>query len=316
MKKHVKNFLVLTTLAAGAIHLTNRFIDMTASMKNLLATDQGSFYKWKNGDIYYSKYGEGSPVLFIHDLNPASSSYEWNKMVRKLQKDHTVYTLDLLGCGRSAKPYLTYTNYLYVQLLTDFIKDVVKEKVVVIATGSSCSFTLMASHMEKDLFQDIICVNPESLTASNEIPDKVSQLRKWMLECPILGTFIYNIEMSRKNIDAAFRIQYFNRPQLISSALEDFYFESSHRDRSHGKYLQASIYGNYTKISMTHALSKIEVPVHLIGSRNYRNSVEIVDSYTRYNANFETAYLSGCKLLPQLEIPDKLCQVIEAFLEN
>lgn len=316
MKKNVKHFLVLTTLAACAIHATNRFIDMTAGMKNLLSTDSGSFYKWKNGDIYYSKHGSGSPVLLVHDLSPDSSSFEWSKIIHKLSANHTVYTIDLLGCGRSDKPCLTYTNYMYVQLLTDFVKNVIKEKTNVIATGSSCSFTIMANHMEKDLFGEVICINPDSLTSCNETPDKLSQVRKGLLESPILGTFIYNIEMSKKNIDLCFRQQYYQRPQLISSKYEDIYFESAHKGGSKGRYLQASIYGKYTNISITHALPKIEKPIHLIGSRGYRNSVEILDSYLHYNPNFETAYLSNCGHLPQLESPDKLYQVIEQFLES
>ena len=52
----------------------------------------------------------GTPVLLIHDLSPLSSSYEWCRYAKKLEKQHTVYTIDLLGCGRSEKPYLTYTN--------------------------------------------------------------------------------------------------------------------------------------------------------------------------------------------------------------
>ncbi len=316
MKKNVKHFLVLTALAAGAIHATNRFIDMTAGMKNLLSTDSGSFYKWKNGDIYYSKHGSGSPILLVHDLSPDSSSFEWSKVIHKLTKNHTVYTIDLLGCGRSDKPYLTYTNFMYVQLLTDFVKNVIKEKTSVIATGSSCSFTIMANQMEKELFDEIICINPDSLNVCSETPDKVAQLRKWLLESPILGTFIYNIEMSRKNIDLVFRQQYFQRPQLISSKYEDIYFESAHRGGSRGKYLQASIYGKYTNISITHALPKIDKPIHFIGSRGYRNSVETLSSYVNYNSKFETAYLSNCGRLPQLEVPEKLCQVIEQFMEN
>lgn len=57
--------------------------------------------------------------------------------MKKLEKHYTVYTIDLLGCGRSDKPYLTYTNYLYVQLLTDFIHDVIGERPDVVTTGNS-----------------------------------------------------------------------------------------------------------------------------------------------------------------------------------
>ena len=38
MKKNIRHFFLLTALAAGTIHLVNRFIDMTAEMKNILKT--------------------------------------------------------------------------------------------------------------------------------------------------------------------------------------------------------------------------------------------------------------------------------------
>ena len=50
------------------------------------------------------------------------------KVIDKLAENHAVYALDLLGCGRSEKPKITYTNYLYVQLISDFIKNVIHEK--------------------------------------------------------------------------------------------------------------------------------------------------------------------------------------------
>ena len=39
MKKNIRHFFLLTALAAGTIHLVNRFIDMTAEMKNILKTE-------------------------------------------------------------------------------------------------------------------------------------------------------------------------------------------------------------------------------------------------------------------------------------
>ena len=77
MKKNIKHFFLLTALAAGTIHFVNRFINMTADIKNILKAENGNFYDWKNGQIYYTKRGSGSPLLLIHDLNPVSSSYEW-----------------------------------------------------------------------------------------------------------------------------------------------------------------------------------------------------------------------------------------------
>ena len=40
MKKNIRHFFLLTAFAAGTIHLVNRFIDFTASMKNILKTEK------------------------------------------------------------------------------------------------------------------------------------------------------------------------------------------------------------------------------------------------------------------------------------
>ena len=161
MKKHIRNFLIVTTLTTIAMHIFNRIISFTSKLKNLLKTDQGQFYEWKYGNIFYKKIGKGAPILLVHDLNPSSSSIEWDRIYKQLSKNHTVYMIDLLGCGRSDKPNLTYTNYLYVQLMTDFIKHVINEKANIVATGSSCSFSIMSCNMDPEYYNKIILINPE-----------------------------------------------------------------------------------------------------------------------------------------------------------
>ena len=82
MKKNIKHFFLLTALAAGTIHFVNRFINMTADIKNILKAENGNFYDWKNGQIYYTKRGSGSPLLLIHDLNPDRKSTRLNSSHR------------------------------------------------------------------------------------------------------------------------------------------------------------------------------------------------------------------------------------------
>ena len=140
MKQKIKTGILMTALAVGSLHIVNRCAQAFATVKNLLDKHKGAFYDWRFGQIYYTKTGSGSPLLLVHDLAPAASSYEWDLLLKNLSADHTVYCLDLLGCGRSDKPNLTYTNYFYVQLINDFIEHVIHEKTDIIATGLSSSF--------------------------------------------------------------------------------------------------------------------------------------------------------------------------------
>ena len=112
MKKNKHKLLtagILLSLATGIIYVINRIVFATATLKNLLKSSADNYYEWRFGKIYYRKKGHGTPVLLIHDLNVYSSAYEWNKVIDELAKTHTVYAVDLLGCGRSEKPII----YMY-----------------------------------------------------------------------------------------------------------------------------------------------------------------------------------------------------------
>ena len=127
MKRKIKTGILMTALAVGSLHIVNRCAQAFATVKNLLDKHKGAFYDWRFGQVYYTKQEAVPPLLLVHDLAPAASSYEWDLLLKDLSANHTVYCLDLFGCGRSDKPNLTYTNYFYVQLINDFIEHVIHE---------------------------------------------------------------------------------------------------------------------------------------------------------------------------------------------
>ena len=108
-----KHSLLKTVLAAtAALYATNTAIDYHAKEKIFVLRQRVIFMIFKYGRIYYTRQGQGAPLLLLHNLDTISSGYEWSKILKKLEKDHTrIHTLDLLGCGRSDKPSLTYTNF-------------------------------------------------------------------------------------------------------------------------------------------------------------------------------------------------------------
>ncbi len=314
MNKTIKKIMALTTCATVGIYYFNRVINYTATLKNLLKDNHGDYYKWKNGNVFFTVQGNGSPLLLVHDLYPASSSAEWSKITKKLEKNHMVYCLDLPGCGRSDKPAITYTNYYFVQLLNDFAGDIIGKKTSLIATGTSGSFAIMADAMNKENFEKVIVINPEQLQSLPSKPNKSKQILKHLLDFPIFGTFIYNIKMHEKNIAKIFRENYYYKSSVVSTKTEDIYYESAHIGCGTGRHLLSSICSDYTKINVSHVLPELD-HLYLIQSRELPQSMQIVDSYTHQNPKIETAYISNSKFLPQLEIPEKLHDILNMFLE-
>jgi len=314
MKKRTKFFLFAVGTTLTGIYVYNRFIEETAIKNNLLKDTNGEYYNWKHGNIYYTKTGNGSPLLLVHDLNSTASSEEWKKIIHRLEKNYTVYALDLLGCGRSDKPAMEYTNYLYVQLLNDFVRDVIQEKTTVIATNISASSVILANHIDNNLFEKMIFINPVSLKKLEIIPDKKSKLKKRLIELPFIGTFIYNIMNNSHKIDTAFRNEYYEKAQLISSYMEDIYYEAAHLNGSNGRYLYSSMIGNYLNNGAVHAVKNLTIPTLIIGSRDISKYALTLDDYHKVNSNIEIVKLTNGNLYPHMEVPEKVYSLIKNFI--
>lgn len=314
IKKKLITLGTITALSGVSIYLLNKAISAASVRKNLLSPEtESSYFKWQFGNIYYTKKGTGTPLLLIHDLNCSSSGYEWKYLVETLAKDHTVYCLDLLGCGRSDKPKITYTNYLYVQLITSFITHIIGCPADVIASSLSGSFVITACNHNPEAFRKIMLINPKDLAKLNRIPGKWSKFRKWMLDLPLIGTLLYHILVMRSNIELQFTEQYYYNPFHINSADIQVYYESAHRGKSAGKHLHSSIVGNYANLNITHALKQINNSIFIVGGAQETDIQETLALYTSLNTSIETVILPKAKHLPQLEAPADLLSQINIF---
>lgn len=310
LKTKLKTVLFVDTLALGTMYAINNTISSSALLKNILKPKSGKYYNWKMGKIFYKTMGSGAPLLLIHDLDVFSSGYEWNLMLESLKKDHTLYIMDLLGCGRSEKPGITYTNYLYVQLLTDFINDVIGEKTDVAVTGLSSSFVVMTALSNSDLIGKITMINPPSLNRLDQIPDKKSKIIRTIMSIPIIGTSIYHIKTSRQNIEYLITEKYVYNPFRTPSKHIDAYYEAAHYGRGSGKYLMASLDGFYLNLNISRALSKLENEITIIYGDKLENEKEIVHGYRKLNSKISTVSIAGTKMIPQLEKPEEVASRI------
>lgn len=133
MKNKTKNFIILSALTTVTIHFINRINYSLYTVKSYLKYPENKYHEWRFGKIRYITKGNGYPLLLLHDLTVGSSLHEFHKILDHLSINHKVYAIDLLGYGMSDKPCITYTNYLYVQLVIDFIKNVIGKKTDIVA---------------------------------------------------------------------------------------------------------------------------------------------------------------------------------------
>ena len=315
-KKRIFAVLLIGGVKIGLFHIVNRIINHLALRSNgLEETTDSHYYEWRFGRIYYEKKGRGKPILLIHDLSVSSSSYEWKHVVSKLSQTNTVFTLDLLGCGRSDKPNLTYTNFLYVQLLSDFVKNVIAGKVDVIATGESGAFTLAAASYESDIITRIMLVNPKDFFSLAKIPTKQTKALHFIINTPIVGTFLYNMLINICTIHRKFNTVYFSCSGQATKEMITAYFKASQLDKAHSKYLYSSLLSRYTNANIIHNLKNITNSVFIVAGAGDPNNRIVADQYNNQLPAIEIVDLDNAKMLPQLEVPEDFLEQVQIFFE-
>ena len=314
MNKKIKTVAAIAQATVITIHIINKICYSVSTVKNILNSTENNYYEWRFGKIRYTKKGSGTPLLLVHDLSVGSSGYEFHKIIDKLSKQYEVYTIDMLGYGLSDKPNMTYTSFLYVQLLTDFVKTVIGKKTDIIATGDSSSIAVMTCHNNPEVFNRILLINPQSLYQLNLIPTKQTKTLKLLIDIPILGTFIYNIVTSKHAFINMFRKYYFANPNNIDESYIVAYKEASHRNDYNSKYSFSSHIGRYMNFNILHALKEINHSIFIIAGENKKETQSIVENYIYYNNSIETAYISETKQYPHIEMPQKVLNKISIFL--
>ena len=317
MQKNPYKMIAFTAAAAAGAHLLNRHIDQYSVSLNKLKVEPENFFKWKNLNIYYTKHGSlGSPVILLHDINPAASSAEWDNLVDAIAKDHRVYVLDLLGCGRSDKPELTYTNFYFVELLIDFIKSRVCEKSFIVASGLTCSIALMAGVYDSTKFSGMVFINPPSTGLLSLIPDNRTKIAKKILEAPIVGKLVYNKLYSRQRIDNLFTEKYLYNPFKVTTSLIDTYYESAHLSNGSGRFLQGSLSGRYINMNVNHALKNLKIHADIIVGGSLRDEDFISRTWRKINPKIKIYSVAKSKILPHFEQPEETLAFILKSMEE
>ncbi len=318
MKKKTQKVSLITgiiVLSLGIVHVVNKAIFFLSTLKEILYRENSRYYDWRFGKISYTRKGSGDPILLIHDLSSTGSGYEFKELENKLTQTNTVYTIDLIGCGRSDKPKMTYTNYLYVQLISDFIKNVIKAKTTIVTSRKSCAIAIMACYIDAQLFNKLILINPTDLKELNKYPKKKHKILKWMLDVPIIGTLIYNINNNKLRIKKKFETNYLSAPYPVQR-YENAFSEAAHTSGASSKYVYTSIKCHYTNTNIIHALKDINNSICIIAGSNVDGIEATVDEYKYFNSSIEAMYIPNTKGMPHIEKPSKCADIVKLYLEE
>jgi len=263
---------LLTTLGVGYLGLAawNGYVYRRTRELPLPLPLEGEAgtYEWPGGRIFYTRRGQGEPLLLVHGIYAGADSHEFQYVFQALAEHYQVYAYDLLGFGHSARPNVRYSGALCVRLLTDFIRDVIGRPTSVVATSLSGGHAIVAASQERGLIRRLILEAPTGRTAATR-PSAVADAAYIALNLlPDLAEGLLNAIASRASIRWYLRNMAFYDPSKVTDELVEYGYRSAHQPGAQYPFV-AFLTGRFD-VALEGALRSLPQPLALIWGREAR----------------------------------------------
>lgn len=306
--------LVLGGAAVGLPALANALIARRNERLALPVWGRQQRYAWKFGEISFQSLGSGEPLLVLHSFGPGHDSEEWQTAAEILADSHRVFAPDLLGWGRSDKPRLSYDGELYIQLIGDFLEDVVGQRCTIVAAGLAAAYAVQVAVDRPEIAGRLALVVPSGIEIHGEEPDLKDALVHRLLRLPILGTSALNLLTSRTAIGQYLKREVQPGTKRLDAARVEHHYRSSHQPGSHGAL--AAFLSGYLNHRVHDAVGRLPEPLWLGWGRHATDPpVETADLWLQQAPSAQLEVFESCSNLPHLEAGARFANRLRPFLQ-
>src|SRR2546426_1602206 len=281
---------------------------------------QPRFFDWKYGQVFYKTSGRensGPPLVFVHGTGAGSSSFMWRKNFDVLARDFSVYAFDLLGFGFSEKPgSAPYSADLYVELITDFIREVSGYPANVIARSPRAASSVGVADEPPGLVGSLVLNAPASADSLRNRGGMAGAAFYGLLQSPVLGTSFYNVMASERSIRDYGRKHLFYDHRRVTDRLVAHLYATSHQ--AGAQHAIAASVAGYLNTDMRGAFARLAQPSILVwGKQDLTTPVENGLALSRLNPRARLEVFDYCRMMPEQEHPERFNQLVrEAFLRR
>jgi pimeloyl-ACP methyl ester carboxylesterase len=307
-----------TMLAGGAgvaaLAALNASIQRNASEPdNSALGGQAHFFGWKYGRVFYKTAGganSGAPLVFIHGVGAGASSFMWRKNFDDLSNDFPVFAIDLLGFGLSDKPpTAAYSADLYVELITDFIREVAGYPANVVASSLGAAYAIRVADEHPDLINAMILNGPTGSDSLNRRPGMAGAAFYGLLQSPVLGTSFYNVMASERSIRDFARDNLFYDHRRVTDRLVANLYATSHQPGA--QHAIAAFLSGYLNTNTKAPFSRLTQPTVLVwGKQDNTTPAETGASLLQLNPRASLEVFDYCRMMPEQEHPERFNELV------
>src|SRR5688572_23376688 len=279
---------------------------------------QAKLFTWKYGQIFYKEAGArlnnpGLPIVFIHGIDAGMSSFMWRKNFDELAKDFHVFALDLLGFGLSEKPPAApYSADLYVELISDFIREVAGGRANVVASSLGASYAVRVADEHPELINAMILNAPAGYDTMNTRPGMAGAAFYGLLQSPVLGTSFYNVMASERSIRDYARSTLFYDYRRVTDRLVSNLYATSHQPGA--QHAIAAFMSGYLNCDMGASFARLAQPMVLVwGKQDVSTPISKAIELMELNQRARLHIFDFCRMMPEQEHPAEFNRLTREF---
>lgn len=266
---------------------------------------------------FYHRDGSGIPIVLLHSINAAASSYEM-KPIFDYFADRTnrpIYALDWLGFGRSDRPPVRYSPALYQRHLRRFLSEHVHQPADIVALSLACEYTAAVTCDLPYLVHKVVLISPTGLSARDSIPP---WQRAIVATASRVGAFqLFFYRLTRKEMLRSFYERHVFTTGDVPDEIVEYAGESTLVYGAHHAprfFIQGRLTGGRA-VGDTYA--ELRVPALIIVPESDDGLIQhfdTVDEVASRNSETLRAMQLKAGLMPQWEGADNLFRVLQDFL--
>ena len=269
---------------------------------------------WRGYRVAYTRRGSGEPVLLVHGIYAGASSNEWRHAVDALAERYTVFTVDLIGFGRSDRPRLRYTPAFYQAFLGDVISRLGRGPLAIVASSLSAAHVVALAARDPRHVAALALIEPTGLGQLSGPATTAQSAAQLLLEAPVVGTSAYNALTSVASVRRYLEEVYAD-DRLVTDELVESYVRNARQPGA--KYAVAAFVGGRLNVDIRQSLRRVRQPMLLLwGEHARQNPVQHAHGFRVLKPEAEWELVSGAGDLPHDEQPRTTNAALHRFLEQ
>jgi pimeloyl-ACP methyl ester carboxylesterase len=264
---------------------------------------------------YYAAPGEGRPLVLIHSVNAAASSYEMKPLFEHYRGLRPVYALDLPGYGFSERSPREYTPELFSAAIGEFLQTQIEQPADIVALSLSAEFAARTALEKPGLILSLALISPAGMTRRGSASQQAGQagtserLHR-IFANPLWGQALFDLIATRSSI------RYFLKRSFVGTVPEDFVdydYATSHQPGAEHVPLYFISGALFTSNAIESLYKKVTQPCLVIYDQDGYTNFEGLPALLESSPNWQARRIAPTRGLPQFERLEDTVKTLDAF---